>query len=82
MHPSMIRDEWDFQWERFISREHRNKIEGEGIRIQRKYGLRSSDIREYHIRQKEKKALAESQASTNAAKPETYVLFHLNFRYY
>ena len=57
VHPSMIRDEWDHRWEKFISEGQRHKIQDEGIRLLRKYGLRNSDIREYQQRQQVRKII-------------------------
>jgi hypothetical protein len=68
IHPSMIKDEWEAHWERFVTQEHRVKVEDEGVRLMRRFGLRSVDIREYHIRRKKKEIEAlKNQPQSNLA---------------
>merc|ERR1719414_2401626 len=68
VHPSMIKNEWEDHWERFVSKDYRHKVEEEGIRLLRKYGLRNDDIKDYHIRQKRKQ---KSSLSPSAGASET-----------
>lgn len=70
VHPSMIRDEWNYRWEGFIGKEFGLKIEDEGIRLLRKYGINMNDVRE-SIKRKEEKAKAEPK---KPEQPEVTVL--------
>ena len=48
----IFRDEWNYRWEGFIGKEFGLKIEDEGIRLLRKYGINMNDVRE-SIKRKE-----------------------------
>ena len=87
VHPSMVKNEWEDHWERFVSKDYRlknstfnsqvfslvfkklvkndfrHKVEEEGIRLLRKFGLRNDDIKDYHIRQKRKQKTSLSPKS-------------------
>ena len=47
-----FRDEWNYRWEGFIGKEFGLKIEDEGVRLLRKYGINMNDVRE-SIKRKE-----------------------------
>ena len=49
-----FRDEWNYRWEGFIGKEFGLKIEDEGIRLLRKYGINMNDVRD-SIKRKEVK---------------------------
>ena len=48
----IFRDEWNYRWEGFIGKEFGLKIEDEGIRLLRKYGINMNDVRD-SIKRKE-----------------------------
>ena len=67
LHPSMVKDEWDYNWEKFINRGHRDKVEDETRILMRKFGIRSQDVKDFKERQKNAspKSLVEDEPDKN-----------------